>query len=69
MPMNTPTEYQLLETDSREEMEEAVNAAMQGGWKPQGGIAYAEYTYTWEVERKGYTEREHPTRYVQALVR
>lgn len=62
--------YRIIEAESREGLETAVQEAILGvhGWRPHGGVAVSIATVTRENERKGYTEVETQTIWAQAMV-
>lgn len=60
--------YKIIESDSLEDLAEAINELLPDGWVPQGGVHYSQETRTWENERKGYQESETDTVCTQAMI-
>lgn len=58
-------EYKLVSASSESELESLVNAELQNGFEPVGGVYVVRYE--WTNERKGYTESEWL--YTQSLVK
>lgn len=48
--------YRIVIEDTASSLGDAVSGLLELGWRPQGGVAVVNYTY--ENERKGYTESE-----------
>jgi len=57
--------YDILEYDSIDDLIENVNKMIKEGWQPIGGVQVLHYS--WENERKGYTESN--TEYLQSMVK
>lgn len=62
--------YKVVEAESREGLEAAVQEAMLDvlGWEPHGGVAVSHAVVMRENERKGYQEAETSTIWAQAMV-
>lgn len=60
--------YKIVTADSADELQSMVNNNIEAGFVPIGGVAVVMDSYSWENERKGYTETEHETMFTQAMV-
>lgn len=58
--------YKILKFADPEKLEQAVQAAIIQGWKPQGGIAVAQSDY--HSEQQGYSQDNFSIVFVQAIV-
>ena len=61
--------YQVIERESREQFEEAVNTAIHNGWILLGGVSVRSWIESWEDLRHGGTDYEVHTKYSQAMIR
>lgn len=62
-------EYQLVQSDSFDFFQEAVNTQLAEGWNLAGGVAISTVFESYENSRKGYMENSTTTIYVQAMTR
>jgi len=66
-----PTEvkhYKVLTAGSAEELQEKVNSNLEAGFYPVGGVSVSQDSYSYENERKGYTETQIDVLFAQAVV-
>jgi len=67
--MSEKPAYILIERFSAQGLVDAVNQAVAEGYQPLGGVSVATAVTTHENARKGGTEEDIETVYVQALGR
>ncbi len=59
--------YQILVSRDSDELASKVNAAIDKGWTPIGGVSASELKHTWE--QRGYTETEECALFSQAMTK
>ena len=59
--------YKFVSREDGKDLEKAVNAEIQHGWVPIGGVSVCAVPMIIEHERKGYTEHAIKWVYSQAM--
>lgn len=62
-------EYDILEAETIPELKTRVQAYLQEGWRPLGGIATTAVWMTYDNSRSGHFEQRIVQAYVQAMTR